>query len=410
MRRVPAADRPGRGGRRGDRERPGARARPRLGRLRRPPRESHARARPPRRARCARDEAPVHAAPARRGARRGVERARRAPRRHARRLLLAPQPGRAGVRGDRRRSARRVRPASRRRAARVALRRRARARGSRPAPHGHCRRRVRGRRRPLRVDGIGPRVGEGGRVRRRRVLPSAPASSARDRGSGTEGSRRPRRRTQRRRSADGRSSPRGCRMRTSANATAGCRTTRKPCSRCVSARLRVAGRATPRAGARPATACRSRTWGEGPTRIPRSSPPPTPLAGSRGICSRDGRAEARPGRRPRHVGDVRRRLGAGTRRRLGGDRVRQQARRHVADVRRSRGVSRRRVRGPPRRGHARDEDLGADARGGTRAIPAAARVVRARRRPADPQPRQLAGAPRVDRGGTRGRPRRAWSA
>ena len=108
--------------------------------------------------------------------------------------------------------------------------------GSRPAPRGNRRRRVPGRRRPLRVDGIGPRVGEGLRVRRRRLLPSGPASSARDRGSATAGSRRPRRRTPRRRSAGGRLSRRGCRTRTSANATAACRTTRKPCSRCVLAR------------------------------------------------------------------------------------------------------------------------------------------------------------------------------
>ena len=133
--------------------------------------------------------------------------------------------------------ARRVRPASRRRAARVAFGRRARAQGSRPAPHGRspsarawtatsiaCRRHrpSRGRRRPGSTSSCAP---------------SAPASSARSRGSGTEGSRRPRRRTPRRRSADGRSSPRECRMPTSANATAACRTTRRPCSRSVSARF-----------------------------------------------------------------------------------------------------------------------------------------------------------------------------
>ncbi len=38
-------------------------------------------------------------------------------------------------------------------------------------------------------------------------------------------------------------------------------------------------RRTPRAGARRAPGCRSRTWAAGPTRIPRSSPPPMPRAG-----------------------------------------------------------------------------------------------------------------------------------
>ncbi len=71
MRGVPGADRAGRGRRRGARQRPGARARPRLGRVRRPPREPDTRARPRRGRGRSRHEAAVHVDPGGGRARRG---------------------------------------------------------------------------------------------------------------------------------------------------------------------------------------------------------------------------------------------------------------------------------------------------------------------------------------------------
>ena len=77
MRRLPAADRRGRGGRRGARQRAGAAARARVGRVRRPLREPDARPRARGRGRRARDGAAVHAGPGRPQVRRGGRRARR---------------------------------------------------------------------------------------------------------------------------------------------------------------------------------------------------------------------------------------------------------------------------------------------------------------------------------------------
>ena len=81
-------------------------------------------------------------------------------------------------------------------------------------------------------------------------------------------------------SAAGRSWRRASRKPTSASDTAESRITRRPCWPSVSARSRSRTRTTPKAGARPAPGCRSPTWAAGPTRTPRSSPPPTPPGGS----------------------------------------------------------------------------------------------------------------------------------
>ena len=101
-----------------------------------------------------------------------------------------------------------------------------------------------------------------------------------ERSSATAGSLRPRLRTLRPRSAVSRSSRRGSRRRMTESAIAVCPTTRTPSSSSASARSRSRSRATPRAGARPARGCRSRTWGADQTRIPRFSLPDTPPVAS----------------------------------------------------------------------------------------------------------------------------------
>ena len=274
LRRVPGADRAGRARGRGARQHAGARPRARLRRVRRPVREPDARARPRGRAGRARDEAAVHAAAGRRAARGGGVLRQTAARGHARRVLLAAQPGRAGLRGARR-AAGRLRPARGRRAAGGALRRGARAEGaslervaSAPASAATSSastpgRRSRGRKaagHDVAVCAIGPGiVGTGSRLGHGGLAAANAANAASALGGRpvvARASRRP----------------------TSASGTAASPTTRRPCSSFAWARWSSPASPTPRAGARRATGCRSRTWAAAPTRIRRSSPPPTPPA------------------------------------------------------------------------------------------------------------------------------------
>ena len=229
--RVSGADRAGRGGRRGGRERRGAGPRPRQRRLRRRLRQPHARARGRGRAGRARDEAQLHAAPARGRAGRGGARA------SCPTALDLPvggarpaRPARAGgVRRSRARAgrARRLRPDRRRRAPRAAVRLgrgAARPRAARRPRHRRAllRRRARGDHARGRAARAAPsaRLGRGsGRARAR-------ASSAPPRRSATAGWRRCTAPTPRWRSAATWCWRRGCRAATRASATAASATTR----------------------------------------------------------------------------------------------------------------------------------------------------------------------------------------
>ena len=295
-------DRAGRARGRGARQRPGARARARLRRLRRALREPDARARASGRGGRARDGAAVHAAAARARVRRGVRRARGGAARAAGRLLLAAQPGRAGLRGARR-PARRLRPA----------RRAERCRSRSRTPCGRCASGalVAGtaavapcfdadvqcvsvasalawarREHDVAVCSIGPGiVGTGHALRARRAR----------RGGGRQRGARARRRA----------GDRGARLgrRRAAAPPRRSRITPRRCSRSSAAR-RSSPR-TARAGARPATACRSRTWAAAPTTTRSSSRPPTPPASpratSRADCHRSppSRTTVRPASSPR---------------------------------------------------------------------------------------------------------------
>ena len=176
--------------------------------------------------------------------------------------------------------------------------------------------------------------------------------------------------------------------RTSGRATAASRITPKRCSRsCPASR---ASRRTARAGARPARACRSRTWVAGPDDDPTSSPPPTPrgsrLAGWRVM-------------EERRLGPV---VGLGTWNTFGGDaelgapgglRPRSKPARGSSTRRRctaARRRPRRSARGQAGRGGRRDQDLVAVGGRGAGALRAAARVVRPGRRRAGAQPGRVA--------------------
>ena len=183
---------------------------------------------------------------------------------------------------------------------------------------------------------------------------------------------------------------------------------RRPCSRCVSARSRSPTRPTPKAGARTCDGLPLSHMGRGPD----DDPAFFAAAYAAGRVARG----MIPLMEERKLGPV---VGLGTSGTFGGDSALAREVVYGGDrVGQPRSSTRRRctaraeaslaVAFEGRRDEvsARDEDLGADARGGTRAVPATARVVRPRRRRADPQPRPLARAPRVDRGGARGRPHR----
>ena len=278
-------------------------------------------------------------------ARRGGGRARRGSRRHAGRLLLAAQPGRAGLR--------RARPGLR--VAYVQL-----AGGALPVSLSDT---VRALKERGLVDGdravapcfdgdvqcvigrFGARLGAARGPRRRRLRDRPRDRRYRLTLSATAASRPPRRRTRRRarracRSLAVRVSERG-RARAPPRRLAPHRgRARRSClRRRRSSRTSGDGEGW-RGGMRRAS--RSRTWAAAPTRTRRSSRPPSPRARRRAACSADGGAAARAGRRPRHLEHVR----AATRRSRGGGRrgarERATARRLVADVRRRRGVARRR--------------------------------------------------------------------
>ena len=139
------------------------------------------------------------------------------------------------------------------------------------------RRAVPRRGRAVRDGGRGALAGRRRRATTRPSARSARASSGPARGSATARSRSRTPRTPRPRSADGRCWPCDARTPIRASATAASRTTRRPCSTCALGGGRRAGRrATATAGRRRAPGCRSRTWAAAPTRIPRSSAPPTP--------------------------------------------------------------------------------------------------------------------------------------
>ena len=173
---------------------------------------------------------PVYAGAVRRPARRGDGRTRRLARRHARRLLLAAQPGRAGVRRARRPS-RRLRPARGRGAAALRSRTPCGSCGRAVSSRRSRRRRLLRRRRRVRVGLVGAGVGEGGGRRRRGLLRSGPGIVGTGTRLGHGGlAAADRRERGARASAAGRSSPPGSPRRTSASGTAASRTTRKPCS------------------------------------------------------------------------------------------------------------------------------------------------------------------------------------
>ena len=270
-------------------------ARPRLGRVRRPLREPDARARPSGGGGRARDEAALHAAAVRGAARGGGRALAEGLGGMPGRLLLAAQPGRAGLRGARRACASRTcnSPGG---ALSVALSdtvRLLQARGllAATAPSGPCF----GRRGGVRRRRLGSGVG-GGRGLRRGGLRDRPRDrrdrdeprARRARGGG-------RRECGRRRSAAGRCSRRASRARTSATRHRASRTTRAPCCRSAVAASRSRGRrgsrrpagssrasrSTPRAGVRRAPGSRSRTWAAARTRSRRSSRPRSPPGGWR---------------------------------------------------------------------------------------------------------------------------------
>ncbi len=284
MRRVPTADRARRARRRRTRERSGALARARLGRLRRAAREPHARARARAGGGRTCDEAAVHAGSGCVAAWGGGGGAGGVARRDAGGVLLASQPGGAGVRGARRRTCR-VRAGSRRRAPRLAFRFGARAEGAGTTRRGCGDGCVLRRRRRVRRDPLGARVDASEGVRRGRVRDRARRRRDSDRASGTAASPRQTRRTRRRRSAERRSSLCGSRKPTSARGTAACRTTREPRSSSVSVPCAWRGRAAwtrpsgsrtgtrsmSRTGATLAVGSHSTTWAAGPTRIHGSS-------------------------------------------------------------------------------------------------------------------------------------------
>ena len=204
-------------------------------------------------------------------------------RRHAGRLLLAAQPGRAGVRGARR-PPRRLRPAAGRGAAASRCRTPSARSGARPRRGDRVGRRVLRRRRRVRDAVVGARLGEGAGLRRRRVRDRARDRRDRHRGSGTAGSRPPRRRT--RRSALG-----GRPVVAARVSEADERERHRGLSHHTQAVLRALprrggrrARTDARAGARPATGCRSRTWAAARTTTRRSSQPRSPPASSRESC------------------------------------------------------------------------------------------------------------------------------
>ena len=291
LRRLSVGDGAGRARGRGARQRAGARARARLGRLRRALREPDARARARGRGGRARDGAAVHAAPARAPvtSRRRAS-SRRTPARDAGRLLLAAQPGRAGVRGARG-PARRVRPARRRRAAGVAL-----GHGTGAARARACRRRRRRSRRASTATCSASRPprrsrGPAARARRRRLLDRPGDRRDRD----ALRARRACRCGSRQRGACARRlagrSPCGSRPPTSGDRHRGGLAPHRGRARRSCAARRWSAE-TARAGARPARACRSRTWAAAPTTTRSSSPPPTPRA-SRAREARCSAANAR---------------------------------------------------------------------------------------------------------------------
>ena len=410
--------------RRRARERAGAGARARLGRLRRAARQPHAGPRPRRRSGAhvmKLPYTPLQAAwptPRRRAARRRA-------RRDAGGLLLAAQPARAGVRGARRRPSRRVRPARRRRAAGLALRHGARAEGTgllevAVAAGAVLRRRRRVRRRPSalawsRAQGfdavvcaIGPGVvGTASRARSRRV-------GGRRGGQRRVGARRlARRRRPRVRGRRARAPPR--RLAPHAD-----RAGALPRARCGSRGRRVcdapdwlAGvtRSTSTTGARRARGLPLDAHGRGAGRRPvvlRGGVRGRPRSPARS-CVPDGGAAPRAGRRPRHLaarstatrdcsrsrrrGVRRRRVGSSTRRRCTARRSGRSAPRSTGDASEALVATKIWTADEAEARRQLDDQLGV--------------VRRPDRRRAGAQPRRVERAPAVARAGARRRARRA---
>ena len=380
------------------RERAGAAARARLGRLRRPLREPDAGSRPLGRGGRPRGRAALHARPSDSLLQGGVGRARGVARGAAGRPLHRAQPGRAGLRRARG-CARRVRPGRRWRAAGVALGHDSAP--ARPRPPRACvrRRAVPRRRRAVRVRRPPPSRGRRHRATTRSSARSVPASSGRDLGSATARSRSPTPPTRRPRSAAGPSSPSVPLRPTRANVTTASPTTRTRCSSSHSAMSICRPSRTGRGGRRPAPACRSRTWAAGETKIPCSSAPPMPQA-----------SRPRPARlmEERRLGPV---VGLGTWNTFRGDAALAGELVGAASTPAVAASTPRRCTAPSRRSAPRSRTRATatvltkiwtpspdEARAATRR---SARLVRPGRGRADPQPRRLGAAPALARGRAR---------
>ena len=335
-------------------------------------------------------------------------------RRAARRLLLAAQPGRAGLRGHRQRAARRVRPA--RRAARCRSRcptrcarlRERRSRRDRDRGRRLLRRRRRSASRRRRLcSGPPPRASTRSSAR------SARGSSAPAPRSATAGSRPPRRRTPRRRCGGApilavrASEARSARAppRRFASRAGGARAVPRRRHRRLAGGLRRAGLA------RVAEEVDVDGWEEACAGLPLAhmgrGPRDDPLFFAAAFAAGRVAAQPHPLMEERRLGPV---VGLGTWNTFGGDAALAQ---RVVDAALDAGC--RVFDSSPMYGGAEaslgaalagrrdsgsrcDEDLGRQRRGRTRAVPAAVRLVRPRRDRADPQPRGVGGARSMARG------------